>query len=181
MPPTTDMVTFIVTEQRVSDGPRLWTALRKAIPDALIHATGFRDVTRLDAADEAGDIAQRITSACADCVGHLTLLVTETESTVDAIQQGAIAVSTKHVGRDDSFRFRLQKRGSHWLEPPTPELERTIGGAIWDALQNKYDEEPEVDLNHPDVTVRAEVLGPITGIGITRKAWLIDASPDVSE
>jgi tRNA(Ser,Leu) C12 N-acetylase TAN1 len=33
------------------------------------------------------------------------------------------------------------------------------------------DEAPRVDLTEPDVTIAAEVLGPVTLIGVVRKSW----------
>jgi hypothetical protein len=39
------------------------------------------------------------------------------------------------------------------------------------ALQQKYGKEPLVDLEDPDVSVVAEVLGPWTAIGISKKVW----------
>jgi tRNA(Ser,Leu) C12 N-acetylase TAN1 len=53
----------------------------------------------------------------------------------------------------------------------TCKLEREIGGAIWQALEQKQGKRPVVDLDDPDITIIAEVMGPNTAIGILRKAW----------
>jgi hypothetical protein len=50
-------------------------------------------------------------------------------------------------------------------------LEQEIGGAIWTALEDKYSMKPTVRLKNADVTVVAEVLGPITAVGISRRDW----------
>ena len=42
---------------------------------------------------------------------------------------------------------------------------------MWRALEQKYGKKPSVDLEDPDVAVVAEVLGPWTAIGISKKAW----------
>jgi tRNA(Ser,Leu) C12 N-acetylase TAN1 len=59
----------------------------------------------------------------------------------------------------------------HGLGENTPKLEDEIGSAISEALQLKNGKKPVVDLDEPDVTVVAEVLGPVTMIGVLRKAW----------
>jgi tRNA(Ser,Leu) C12 N-acetylase TAN1 len=38
-------------------------------------------------------------------------------------------------------------------------------------LEAKFGREPLVNLSDPDVVVRAEVLGPVTLVGVVRKAW----------
>ncbi len=64
------------------------------------------------------------------------------------------------------------------------------GGAVWDALVGRDGTAPRVDLPRPDVLVNAEVLGPMTLVGIVRRAWrdnqihgrnAADVSPDGSE
>lgn len=53
----------------------------------------------------------------------------------------------------------------------TPDLEREIGSAVWVGVEAKLGREPLVNLSDPDVVVRAEVLGPVTLVGVVRKAW----------
>jgi 23S rRNA G2445 N2-methylase RlmL len=48
-------------------------------------------------------------------------------------------------------------------------LEREIGGAIWTALEEKHGAKPIVKLKNPDVTIVAELLEPITAVGISRR------------
>jgi hypothetical protein len=50
-------------------------------------------------------------------------------------------------------------------------IEQEIGGAIWIALEEKYSEKPRVRMKNPDVVIVAEVLGPITAVGISRTIW----------
>jgi tRNA(Ser,Leu) C12 N-acetylase TAN1 len=95
----------------------------------------------------------------------------EGESRADVIKEIAVKGGGEQIGQDESFAFRLNKRGSHWLDEETPKLERDIGGAIWEALKEKYGKEPKVNLGSPDVVVIAEVLGPTTAIGVSRKKW----------
>jgi tRNA(Ser,Leu) C12 N-acetylase TAN1 len=53
----------------------------------------------------------------------------------------------------------------------TFEIEREIGRAIWQTLQQKYGTEPVVDLDEPDITVSAEVLGRYAAMGFSREDW----------
>lgn len=175
------MSTFLVTEQRSSNPPRLQSLLQDELADPVIHSTAFRDVYRVEVEGDTDDLARAIRGASGDCLGHVTALVENAESTVDAITEEAVKVATEHVGKDDTYSFRLQKRGSHWLDRPTPELERKIGGAIWEALRDKHGAEPRVNLETPSITIRAEVLGPTTGIGIARAIWLLDSATTAPE
>ena len=80
------MESFLVTEQRSAEGPRIRSLLRKAHPKSVTHATGFRDVTRFDVEGEVDDIARETLREGTDRVGHLTLLQAEVESTCEAIE-----------------------------------------------------------------------------------------------
>jgi len=147
------------------------SALKKLIPDARVRPTGFRAIFALEAEGDPNELASRIMQDCSRFVGHVTTILSEVESRVDPIKDIAVKVGAEQIGQDESFAFRLNKRGSHWLNEETPKLERDIGGAIWKALKEKYGKEPKVNLGSPDVAVIAEVLGPNTAIGVSRKKW----------
>ena len=59
------------------------------------------------------------------------------------------------------------------MQEDTPKIEYEIGGAINTALEQKNATKPLVNLTNPDITINAEVLGPITFLGIVRKDWQI--------
>lgn len=80
-------------------------------------------------------------------------------------------IGTAQTGAEESFSFRVNKRGTHGLKKDTSTLEREIGGAIWIALERKYQKRPRVNLKNPNITVIAEILGPIAAIGISRREW----------
>jgi len=82
-----------------------------------------------------------------------------------------VRVGLAQVAADESFCFRLRKRGSHLLAAPTPQLEVEIGSTLWLALKERHGRRPKVDLEDPDVLVLAEILGPTAYVGIIRKAW----------
>lgn len=125
----------------------------------------------MEAAGDPFEIAERLTRECDARIGHATAVVAEEESEPEPIQEAAVRAGLKNVGPEETFCFRVRKRGSHRLTAPTPQLEFDIGSAIWLALQERDGKPPKVRLKAPDVMVIAEVLGPVTAIGIIRKAW----------
>lgn len=161
----------IVTARRPRQGRRIRSALRRAIPGAEVRGAGFSSVYVLEADGDPLEIAGRLTVECSSCVGHATAVLAEEVSEQERLRGAAVRVGLEHVGPRESFCFRLRKRGSHWLQQATPQLETEIGSAIWLALQEHHGSRPTVNLEDPDVLVLAEVLGPRTAIGIVRKSW----------
>ena len=133
--------------------------------------SGFTSVFVVETDGDPLAAAERLTRECADSIGHATAVVAEVVSEPQRLREAAVRVGLERVGADESFCFRLRKRGVHLLEAPTPQLEVEIGSAIWLALQERDGEPPKVDLRDPDVLVLAEVLGPTTAVGVVRKAW----------
>jgi tRNA(Ser,Leu) C12 N-acetylase TAN1 len=162
---------IIVTSRELYAARQTITSLRAAVPGARIRGAGFRGIFILEAEGDALELAEKVNRECFLNIGRAIAVLAEVQSTIDAIKEAAVRVSSEHIGVDEKFCFRLHKRGSHWLEQDTPKIEHEIGGAIWAALREKYGEKPNVDLEDPDVTLVAEVLGPNTAIGIVRKAW----------
>jgi tRNA(Ser,Leu) C12 N-acetylase TAN1 len=136
-----------------------------------VRASGFTNVFILDAPGEPLAIAEHVTRECADRIGHASAVIEETISETAHLQDAVVRVGLAQVTKDETFCFRLRKRGIHLLEAPTPEIEVQIGTALWLALQARDGSRPGVDLRNPDVLVLAEVLGPTTAVGISRKAW----------
>jgi tRNA(Ser,Leu) C12 N-acetylase TAN1 len=101
----------------------------------------------------------------------VTAVLATVESREEPIKDAAARIGAAQIGPEESFCFRLHKRGSHGLEQDTSMLEHEIGGAIWTALEGKYKKKPKVSLKNPDVTVIAEILGPIAAVGISSRAW----------
>lgn len=162
---------LVVTGPGTYTGKRPRSVLKKAIPGAQIQRTGFPSVFILETEGDSVQIAQDVILKCSDNIGHVTVVLAEVESKLEPIKEAAVTIASERVRNDERFCFRLHKRGSHSLERNTFEIEREIGEAICQALQQKYGAEPEVDLDDPDITVVAEVLGPNTAMGISRKAW----------
>lgn len=161
----------------VVTGPGTYTVrrprsvLKKAMPGAQIKRTGFPSVFILEAEGDAAEIAQTVIQKCTDGIGHVTAVLAEVESKLQPIEETAVRIAVELVGKAEKFCFRLHKRGAHSLACETSEIERDVGGAIFQALEEKYGAEPAVDLDDPDITVVAEVLGPTAALGIRRKSW----------
>jgi tRNA(Ser,Leu) C12 N-acetylase TAN1 len=176
---TNRTVKFVVTGPGVYS--RRWpkSVLRKAVPEAHILRSGFPSVFILEAEGDLTHLAQTINRKCSENIGHTTAVLYEVESRLDPVKEAVVRAGIEQIGKDEKFCFRLHKRGSHFLEQNSCDLEREIGGAVWQALEQKYGKRPAVDLKKPDVTLVGEVLGPKTAIGFCRKDWA-EKKSDVS-
>jgi tRNA(Ser,Leu) C12 N-acetylase TAN1 len=166
-----NMGKLIVTSKEFYSEDKIMRGLKKSMPDARVWRTGFRAIFGLEAEGDSQEVASRVIRDCGRFIGHVTAVLVEVESTTNAVKEGAVKIGAEQIGQDESFAFRVNKRGSHRLEESTPDLERDIGGAIWNALHEKYGKEPNVNLRTPDVAVIAEVLGTTTAVGVARRIW----------
>lgn len=162
---------LLVTGAGTYTGRRPRTALRKAIPGAKVQRTGFPSVFILETEGDAVQIAKEVIRRCSENIGRVTVVDAEVQSELEPIKEAAVRIASEQVGRDEKFCFRLHKRGSHSLVGDTFEIEREIGSAMWQTLQQKYGTEPAVDLDEPDITISAEVLGRGAAMGYSRKDW----------
>jgi tRNA(Ser,Leu) C12 N-acetylase TAN1 len=164
-------VKLVVTGRGPEPARYLRFALRHAIPGAHVRGTGFRGIFALEAEGDPAELAKLVYDECSQSIGHATAVLATVESREGPIKDAAAQIGAAQIGPDESFSFRLHKRGAHGLEQDTSKLEREIGGAIWTALEGKYNKKPKVNLKNPDITVIAEILGPIAAVGIARRAW----------
>jgi tRNA(Ser,Leu) C12 N-acetylase TAN1 len=147
-------------------------ALKTSIPAARVRRTGLKGIFSLEAeAADVTELAKLIYRECRQHIGHVTAVLAEVESRFEPIKDAAVRVGSERIGKEESFCFRIHKRGAHFLEHDTLTLEQEIGGAIWIALKEKHGANPSVRLKNPDIAIVAEVLGPITAVGISRTAW----------
>jgi tRNA(Ser,Leu) C12 N-acetylase TAN1 len=175
----TDIVAkLIVTSAGLGTARDTRFALKAAISTARVRSTGFKGIFSLEAKGDVLEIAQLLCRECAQRIGHLTAVLAEVESRCEPIKDAAVRIGREQIGPEESFSFRLHKRGVHFLEQDTLTLEQEIGGAVWTALEEKHGAKPKVRLKNPDVSVVAEVLGPITAVGIYRRAWREQARAD---
>jgi tRNA(Ser,Leu) C12 N-acetylase TAN1 len=162
---------LVVTSRGFYGTGRARRALAAAVPRARIRATGFGGVLLLEVEGDALELASRVSRECAGAIGRVTAVCAEVPSSAAPLREAAVRVGSERIGVADSFCFRLRKRGAHALDDDTVVLERETGAAIWLALEQKYGCRPKVDLENPDVTIRAEVLGPIALVGVQRRDW----------
>ncbi|GBE17450.1 tRNA s(4)U8 sulfurtransferase [archaeon BMS3Abin16] len=95
-------------------------------------------------------------------------MLAEVESNPEEIREASVKVGLAYIKKGKSFCLRINKRGVHNLEKPTPELEYMVGGSVYDALAEKYMVKPKVDLSNPEITIIVEVLGMKSIVGIVR-------------
>jgi len=164
-------VMLVVTGPGTYTGRRPRPVLKKAIPSARVKRTPFPSVFILETEGNAERIAEAVVEKCSDAIGHVTVVSAEVESELEAIKAAAVKIAAEHIESGQKFCFRLHKRGAHSLAADTFEIERQVGAAMWEALQQIHGVPPIVDLEEPDITVSAEVLGPRTAMGFSRKGW----------
>jgi tRNA(Ser,Leu) C12 N-acetylase TAN1 len=169
--PITPQAKLIVTGGKTESLRECKRLLRDAFPHARVRNAGFRCVFVIESENDPLTLAADLEHQAHSFIGHVTSVLSKTETNADAISEAAVRIGTAHIGADESFCFRIHKRGSHGLVEDTGTLEKRIGSAIWSALQQKYGKKPLVDLENPDVSVVGEVLGPWTAIGISKKVW----------
>jgi len=145
-----------------------YQAIKRLLPKAEVKRTPFKGVFLVEADGDPIEVAREL-NRCPS-VGRAVPVLMEVPSNPEAVKQAALRVS-EWVGKGESFSFRLHKRGSHQLQRPTPELEREIGTELEKAIRERTGTEPEVELERPDVEITAEVLGPLTYVGILRGNW----------
>jgi tRNA(Ser,Leu) C12 N-acetylase TAN1 len=166
-----ELVKLIITSRGLVPARHLRSALRAAIPGARVRSAGFRGVFALGVGGDVSELAKVVCRECSERIGHVTAVFANVESREEPIKETAARIGAAQIGPEESFCFRLHKRGAHGLERDTSTLEREIGGAIWTELEGKYNKKPKVNLKNPDITVIAEILGPTAAIGISRRDW----------
>jgi tRNA(Ser,Leu) C12 N-acetylase TAN1 len=178
VPASGSQARLIVTSRGFGRGERrAWYAVKSALPGVWLEGTGFRGVLLARAEGEPLELAAHVASCCADAIGRVVPVLAEVESELDAIRKAAAEIGSQHVGVGESFCLRMHRRGGASPEAAGHDLERGVAEAVWSALERRNGARPVVDLQDPDVTVVAEVFGPITRIGVCRKEWRANPLP----
>ncbi len=162
---------FIVTSSGMERARYTRSALKAAVPAGSVRRTGLKGIFSLQEGSDVDELASLLYREYRQHIGHVTAVLEEVESRLVPIKEAAVRVGQEKIGKGETFCFRIHKRGGHFLEQDTLSIERDIGSAIWMALEEKHRAKPKVSLKNPDVAVVAEVLGPITAVGISRRAW----------
>jgi tRNA(Ser,Leu) C12 N-acetylase TAN1 len=165
------MAKLVVTALGLYEGDLATRALKDVLPDIRVRSTGFRGVLLAEVNGDPVQIAKHLSQKISSDIGRIVPVIEEAKSEYQSIAQTAITTALEHIDKKDSYCFRIHKRGRHELTRTTPEIEETIGREIHLALEAKFGEKPRVDLENPDVSIHAEVLGRRTMVGITRKNW----------
>jgi protein-L-isoaspartate(D-aspartate) O-methyltransferase len=165
------MQKLVVTCRNLRGFRRAQVAIERNLPHARVSGAGFQGVVLVEGAGDAEEMAARVTRECVDAIGRATAVVSEVPSEPHALMEAAVQVAANCIAAGESFAVRVHKRRSHGYRQGTHDIEREVGAAIGAALERQYGRAPRVDLTDPDVTIGAEVLGPVTLIGVIRKTW----------
>ncbi|MDI6856547.1 MAG: THUMP domain-containing protein [Candidatus Thermoplasmatota archaeon] len=134
-------------------------------------STGFRSVVEVESDRDIFEVAHEVARKYPYDIGRVVAVFEEVESEEGIIKERAVFHALEQIKENESFCFRVHKRGKHKIEKPTPEFEYDVGGTIYEELEKKYNKKPAVNLKNPDIAIVAEVLGPKTLLGIYRKSW----------
>lgn len=69
------------------------------------------------------------------------------------------------IGEGESFCVRVERRGFKGAISSS-ELERSLGGYVWQLLKDKYGKPPKVDLMNPDKLISIQTIGGLCGIAL---------------
>jgi tRNA(Ser,Leu) C12 N-acetylase TAN1 len=136
-----------------------------------VHATGFRSVFALEVPGDPQALARRVAAELGSRFGNITAVIQPVASREDTIRAAAIRIGQDQLAAGQTFCFRLHKRGLHWISTPTRMMEAEIGAALADAVEVATGRKPVVSLDAPDVTIVAEMLGPVTWVGLQQRIW----------
>jgi len=163
----------IITVKDFHDWGKLKVCLRKWFPNAFISKTRFRSVFVLQTQGDVKQVTQQIFRECSEFLGHTTAVLCDVESSMEDIKEAAVNIALDQIEEGESYCFRIKKRDVPELKMSSREIEQDIGDAIRLALRDKFGAEPRVNLDAPDITIMAEVLGLFSSVGIRRKRWEI--------
>ena len=162
---------LVVTCHDLRDGWQARMAVRRALPDAWVTYSPFRGVLLVESDGDPLALADRLARSPGVAVARIAAVLAEVPSDREAMIRAVREVAPAHVGPAESFAVRLHKRGSHGYVDPAPELEREAGTVVSRAMADRDGHVPHVDLEHPDVTVHVEVLGPRSLVCVARAVW----------
>lgn len=165
------MAKLVVTALGLYDEKPAKMALKNVLPDIKAASTGFRGVLLAEVEGDSFQVAAELSRKIIFDIGRIVPVIQEVKSELESIKETATKIALEHIVQNESFCFRIHKRGRHELIRSTPEIEELIGRTIHMALEEKFGKKPRVDLENPDVSIHAEVLGKRTMVGIIRKNW----------
>lgn len=165
------MARLVVTALGLYEENSVKRALKNILPDIRVKSTGFRGVLLAEVNGDAVQLAEQLSRKKASDIGRIIPVIRDTKSEFESIKENATKIALEYIAKNESFCFRIHKRGRHDITMPTPQIEKRIGREIHLALEEKFGRKPEVDLEKPDISILAEVLGKRTMVGIIKNEW----------
>lgn len=167
---------LLVTCHDVRDGWKARLAVRQTIPDSWVTYAPFRGVLLVETEGDPLSLAFRLATCREPAVARVAAVLAQIPSTREEMLEAVREAGKSQVGRGETFAVRVHKRGVHGYTDPAPALERDAGAVIWQVCQDRDGTPPRVDLEHPDVTIHVEVLGPRSLICVVRGTWASSAT-----
>ena len=162
---------LIVTSAGLERARHTRRALKAVVPAGNVKRTGFKDIFALEAEGDVLSLRNSYAGNVRNGSGTLPRFWQRWRAGSIRSRRPRYVSAASRSALEKSFCFRLHKRGAHYLEQDTLTIEQEIGGDIWTALEEKHGAQPSVKLKNPDVAIVAEVLGPLTAVGVFRRAW----------
>lgn len=168
---------LLVTCNDIRDGWKARLAVRRTIPGSWVTYTPFRGVLLVETEGDPLTLASRLAGSRGPAIARVAAVLAQVPSTREEMLEAVREAGNSQIGPAETFAVRVHKRGVHGYTDPAPALERDAGAVIWQVCQDRDGTPPRVNLEHPDVTIHVEVLGPRSLICIVRRTWASSATP----
>jgi hypothetical protein len=101
--PITLQAKLIVTGGRTESLRECKRLLRDAFPHARVRNAGFRCLFVIESENDPLTLAADLEHQAHGFIGHITSVLSKTETNANAISEAAVRIGTAHIGADESF------------------------------------------------------------------------------
>ncbi|MEM2685491.1 MAG: THUMP domain-containing protein [Candidatus Bathyarchaeia archaeon] len=158
-----DLVYVIVVCERGED----FVVLREISDLGEFKETGFRDVLQGQVEDLEAfleELTKRRLTAVSRVIPVEEFFKFKPEDLLEILKERARRLVDR-IGEGESFCVRVERRGFKGAVSSS-ELERELGGYVWQFLKDKYGKPPKVDLTNPDKLISIQTIGGLCGIAL---------------
>ncbi len=144
-----------------------FTALREISDLGEFKETGFRDVLQGQVEDLETfleEITKRQSTTISRVIPVEEFFRFKPENLLEILKE-KIRILVDRIKEGESFCVRVERRGFKGAISSS-ELERGLGGYIWQLLKDKYGKPPKVDLTNPDKLISIQTVGGVCGIAL---------------
>lgn len=147
-----------------------FTVLRELEELGEFFETGFRDVLRGwvdDLETFLEEVSRRSFIPVSRVIPVEEFFEFKPENLLDLLKEKARSL-VERISYGESFCVRVERRGFKGLIS-SRDLEREVGGYIWQLLRDKYGKPPKVDLEDPDKLIAVQTIGGLCGVALIDK------------